>query len=271
MIVDIHNHILPGVDDGPRHWIETIALAKQAVQCGITNVVATPHHMHRHKAHFYENDVGEIKSLVQKANGMLQENDIPLTIHPGIEFHLHENIEDDLHNKPEHFLTLNNTGKYMLIELPCHHYPKNADKVLFLLQQKGYTPVIAHPERNKFLRSNPEHLYQLVQSGILVQVTSGSIVGSHGLRLKNFTRDLLDHKLVHVIASDAHDAEKRPFELIEAYRYIQSHYSVSYRNKLEQNAIKIIHGEPVTVTTALVISKKRQYFVFYKHPLNKAR
>ncbi|RST72561.1 hypothetical protein D4T97_016020 [Siminovitchia acidinfaciens] len=269
MIVDIHNHILPNLDDGPRNWEETVLLAKQAVEAGITHVIATPHHKHRHKDHFYENNRFNIIKLVDKTNIVLKKHNIHLKVYPGLEFHLHKDIEYDIENKLDDFLTLNNTGKYILMEPPCSYYPSNTEKVLYKLKMKGFIPILAHPERNRELRKSPEKIYDLVQKGILVQVTAGSITGVHGRRLKNFSQHLLNHHLVHVVASDAHHYIRRKFELMNAYEYIEVKHSSDLCEYLQENAIHILDGTNFKIKSPKIIDKKRQYFFFYNHPLNK--
>lgn len=260
MIVDIHNHILYDLDDGPKNQEETILLAKQAVASGINHVIATPHHKHQLKDHLFENAPYTILSMVEKVNQILKENKIPLTIYPGIEFHLHDNIQHDIENNFDHFLTLNNTGKYILIELPCHHYPAHTEETLYELQRKGLTPILAHPERNRFLRKHPERIFQMVQKGILIQITAGSITGTYGRRLKNFSLHLLIHNLVHFVASDAHHHIHRKFELMDAYNYIENNYSLDYRKSLEANAIHALEGTSFTIIEPKFIESKMHYF-----------
>ncbi|MBS4190688.1 hypothetical protein KHA94_10885 [Bacillus sp. FJAT-49705] len=119
------------------------------------------------------------------------------------------------------------------MELPCHYYPSYTEEVLYELQKKGFVPILAQPERNKVLRKNPSKIFDMIQHGILVQITAGSITGSHGRRLKNFSLHLLDHNLVHFVASDAHHHSRRKFELINSYEYIEKSYSSNYRKLLE--------------------------------------
>lgn len=260
MIVDIHNHILYGLDDGPQNKEETILLAKQAVAAGINHVIATPHHKHVHKNHFYENDYRQILKRVEEVNELLKEHNIPLTVYPGIEFHLHEQIKNDIEHSLDHFLTLNNTGKYLLMELPCSFYPIHTEEVLFELQKKGFVPILAHPERNKVLRRNPAKIFDMVKRGILVQVTAASIIGLHGRRLKNFSLHLLEHKLVHFIASDAHHYSRRKFELISAYKWIEKNFSANYQKYFEVNAAHVLKGTEIEILKPTYIEKKLQYF-----------
>ncbi|MBT2686215.1 CpsB/CapC family capsule biosynthesis tyrosine phosphatase [Bacillus sp. ISL-37] len=268
MIVDIHNHILPGLDDGPKNWEETILLAKQAVETGINHVIATPHHKHVHREHFYENDPLNILDQVNKANELLVDHRIPLTIYPGLEIHMYEDILKDLDYKLESFLSLNDNGKFLLIELPCHYYPSHTEDALKRIQEKGFIPIIAHPERNRVLRGNPEKIYSLVQNRALVQLTAGSITGQHGRRLKNFSLHLLNHDLVHFVASDAHHHIRRKFELVSSYEYINEKFSAELSRYLKDNAVQIIEGKEVSKNTPRKIDKKRQYFFLYNHPLN---
>ncbi|WP_313433011.1 tyrosine-protein phosphatase [Siminovitchia terrae] len=268
MIVDIHNHIFPNLDDGPQNWEEMTLLAKQAAQAGITHVIATPHHKHRHKEHFYENDPSVILLMTEKVNQRLKKMGIPLSVHPGVEFHLHENILKEIDNSLDDFLTLNNNGKYILMEPPSRFYPDYIDKALLKLKEIGLIPILAHPERNRELRKNPKNLYHLVENGILIQVTAASVLGIHGRRLKNFALHLLDHHLVHFIASDAHHFVRRKFELMNAYEYIKDKYSLDSCEYFKNNAIHALEGTDIKVKNPKKISKKRQYFFLYNHPLN---
>jgi protein-tyrosine phosphatase len=260
MIVDIHNHILYGLDDGPQNQEETILLAKQAVETGINHVIATPHHKHMYKKHFYENDYRQIIKMVAHVNDLLKEHEVPLKVYPGIEFHLHEKIRNDIEHNIDHFLTLNNTGKYLLMELPCSYYPSHTEEVLYELQKQGFTPILAHPERNKILRRNPGKIFDMIQRGILVQITAGSVTGLHGSRLKNFSVHLLNHNLVHFVASDAHHHSNRKFELISAYDWIEHNYSANYRNYFEENAVHVLNGMEFKIIEPKFIEKKLQYF-----------
>lgn len=268
MIVDIHNHILPGLDDGPKGWDEMVLLSKQAVNTGITNVIATPHHKHQHKDHYYVNNPTNICHLVTKANQLLMDKNIPLEIHPGIEFHIHPKIIDDIEERLEDFLTLNDTKKYMLMEPPCSYYPEQTEEICNKLLERGMVPVIAHPERNRVIRNNPEIIYRLVQMGVLVQITAESIIGT-GRRLKNFSRHLLDHDLVHFIASDAHHFSRRKFELRYAYQFVEERYSIYLRTYFENNARYVLDGTEIEKIQPRLIGKRKQYFFFYNHPLNK--
>lgn len=145
LMIDIHCHILPGVDDGAQTFEDSILMAKEAASQGIDIIVATPHH---HNGR-YINEKENIIELVDKLNERLLEERIPITILPGQESRIYgEVLEDYLTNK---VLTLNNTHKYILIEFPSNQIPRFTEQLFFDVQANGLTPVIVHPERNSIL------------------------------------------------------------------------------------------------------------------------
>ncbi|BCB05666.1 tyrosine-protein phosphatase [Bacillus sp. KH172YL63] len=238
MIVDIHNHILHGVDDGPETLEESILMAEQAVDAGITHVIATPHrenglHLNRAKPIIHQ---------VMEFNRELQFRSIPLTVLPGMEIHLYGEVAEDLQKIDSVLLTLNETNKYVLIELPDSHYPSYTELILYKLQLVGYVPVIAHVERNEELRKKPELLYSLFQKGALFQVNAGSILGKFGKTIQKFVYELIKYNHVHVVASDAHNLRSRNFTLAESYKAIQHEFSAMYTNYFRANAIYIANG-----------------------------
>lgn len=268
MIVDIHNHILPGLDDGPKNMEETLLLARQAVESGISDVIATPHHMHRFHNELFKNNPHNIIEVVNEVNEILTKEAIHLQIYPGMEIHLYEGILDDIDKKFDSFLTINNTGRYILLEPPSKVFPDFTEKVLLKLLDKGLQPILAHPERNRALRKSPEKIYDLVKKGLLVQLTAGSIVGIHGKRLMNFSKHLLNHHLVHLVASDAHHFSQRKFELLRAYQIIEKDYSSRLKEYLNENANHVLKGTNIKSSDPITIKGKKQYVFFYSHPLN---
>ncbi|NMH68922.1 tyrosine protein phosphatase [Bacillus sp. RO3] len=242
MIVDIHNHILHRVDDGPASLDESILMAKQAAEAGITHVIATPHHGNG----IFDNSSDRIIHQVMELNQELQARDIPVEILPGMEIHLYGEVADDLQKMDSSLLTLNETNKYVLIELPNSHYPAYTELLLYKLQLVGYVPIIAHVERNEELRKKPELLYALFQKGALFQVNAGSILGMFGRNTQKFAYELIKYNHVHVLASDAHNHLSRSFTLTEAYRLIQQEFPPMYVNHLRANAIYIANGMDFT-------------------------
>lgn len=235
MLVDLHNHVLPGLDDGPATEIEAIRLIENAVQNGVTHIVATPHHRNG----VFIQDVEEIMNSIRILNEYLQLKEIPVTICPGMEIHLHAELIDELSFQA---LTLGDSQKYVLIEFPTHHIPHFTNSIFYELQLKGYIPIIAHAEKNAEFLRDPKKLFDLVHRGALVQVTAGSVTGSNGKKIQQFVMKLCQHHIVHFVASDAHNIHKRPFLIKQAYRVIQQKIGKQFVSYLQQNAIHVVEG-----------------------------
>lgn len=199
--VDIHNHILPGLDDGPRIMSESLLLARAMVAVGYDTVVATPHTFEGKPA------PSLIYERLQELQQELNRHSVPLTLLPGSEPH----IEPDLINTLEkgELQTLNNT-KYFLIELPFSQpLPPYTEQLLFELTIKGYRPIIPHPERAEALLQDLKLLHRLHSAGALFQVTWGALTGWLGPQAEKLARYLLANNLAHLWATDAHNATSR--------------------------------------------------------------
>lgn len=239
-MVDIHCHILPGLDDGARNIEESIQMAKMAVSDGITDVIATPHtHNGIYLNHFAA--VSESASLLQAE---LEKQKIPLNIHRGSEVHIHAELCQNLQQKM--VPTLGNTA-YVLVELPSSSIPIFTDKVLGRLVNEKFTPIIAHPERNLIIQDNPMLLIKWRSCGIIVQITAGSLLGSWGIKVKQFSRQLIKWGLVQVLASDGHNATGRRMELKRAYKRLEKWFSPKTSLQFQSNAYAILHGDKVKV------------------------
>lgn len=218
-MIDIHSHILPGVDDGAKTEEDSIAMAKAAVEQGISTIIATPHHRNRR----FDNYKEEIVTNVAILNDLLKERNIPLTVVPGQEVRIYGEILEDF--KKGEIQTLYQS-KYILIEFPMGEVPQYAEKLLYDLQVAGLFPVIAHPERNQELLENPDRMYELIRNGALSQITAASLVGKFGKEIEQFSHQLIESNLTHFIASDAHNTSTRGFLLKEAYDLVKDVYGV---------------------------------------------
>lgn len=255
MNIDIHNHILWGIDDGPTQQEETVQMAKVAAHEGITHILATPHHNNGK----HNNPPSLVLERVELANEMLRSENIPLIILPGSEIHLYGNLLEDVKN--HQVLTLNQSGKYVLVELPCNHVPRFTDQVFFELAVHGYTPVIAHAERNSEFLKDPNRLVTLVKNGALVQVTASSILGKSNISVSRFARKLLKNNLVHFVASDAHNAKRRTFVLGKAYKWIQRHYGAQHVVMFKNNATRLMKGEEIVIPPPIPFEKRKFFFL----------
>ena len=199
-MVDIHCHILPGVDDGAESIEESLTMLRKAATGGVKSIVATPHLLRGS----YETSLSQRQEMVADLQKAADENHIDIQIKTGVEYYLTPQILEDMDRLEE--LSINNNGKYLLIELPMRFVPQSMDDVLFNLKVKGIIPVLAHPERNEGICRNPNIVFDLVEKGCLTQINVGSILGYFGGQIRKVARNILTHNLAHVIASDMHSA-----------------------------------------------------------------
>ncbi|MFP4277721.1 MAG: tyrosine-protein phosphatase [Wenzhouxiangella sp.] len=203
MAVDIHCHILPGIDDGSKVVEQSLAMARIAVDDGIETIFATPHHLNG----VYRNAAAEIRAAVKALQEQLDEAGIALKLLPGAENHLVPELPRAL--RDETALTLGGFGRAALVELPVHDIPMGAEELLDNIRGQGIVPIIAHPERNTALRRNPDRLAEWVGAGCLSQVTAQSCTGQFGEGVQAASREMIARGLVHFVASDAHRDRRR--------------------------------------------------------------
>lgn len=255
-MIDIHCHILPGVDDGARTMEDSIEMARAAAAQGIHTIVATPHHRNNQFNNFRTDIITQVEDL----NHVLVEENVPVKILPGQETRIYGSLSEGLASKE--ILPVNQLTSYILVELPTTNVPKYTRKLLYDIQVEGYTPVIVHPERNSELLSKPEKLYELVKSGILTQVTAASIIGKFGKKIKNFSHEILQSNLTHFIASDAHNTESRGFLMQDALYEIEESYGVDVVYNFLENAESMIAGETIVGNIPEKIVRKKFLGIF---------
>ena len=194
---DLHSHILPGVDDGAKTMDDAMQMAIVAADGGTRVMLTTPH-----RKDITENfSVGYIQHLLGEFNEDIEKKGLKLRLLSGMENHLDLDLPTELDQGRA--LRINGS-RYALVELPFFGRPNYIEEVLFEIQLKGTTPVLAHPERIEAIQKDPDLLVRLVERGMLSQITAGSIVGHFGGEVRRLTRSLLRRGLVHVIASDTH-------------------------------------------------------------------
>ncbi|KAB8133084.1 tyrosine protein phosphatase [Gracilibacillus oryzae] len=250
-MIDIHCHILPGLDDGAKNVDESIQMANAAVSQGIDTIIATPHHLNGK----YDNYKIEIVEAVQQFNDILTKSDIPLTILPGQETRINGEMIADLDNG--HLLPLNEASGYLFVELPSNNVPRYTKQLLFDLQVNGIKPVIVHPERNTEIIENPDLLYELVRDGALTQVTAASVAGKFGKKIKKFSLQLVESNLTHFIASDAHNVTTRGFAMNDAYQVLESEFGSSLVDWYMDNALCVVNDQLVAGQLPERIKKRK--------------
>ncbi|OZU88246.1 tyrosine protein phosphatase [Virgibacillus indicus] len=249
-MIDIHSHILPGVDDGAKTEEDSIAMAKAAVDQGITAIVATPHH----KNGKYENDRQTIMNNVSILSELFAKKDIPLTVIPGQETRINGEMIEDIQNGG--LLALNDT-KYLFVEFPSGEIPRYSGKMLFDIQVAGYTPVIVHPERNSKIIEDPSKLYDFVRKGALTQVTAASVVGKFGKNIQKFSHQLIEANLTHFIASDAHNTTSRGFCMDVAFHEVKDQFGSDYFYMFLENSQLLIDNMNVNRMEPMMPKKKK--------------
>ncbi len=212
-MIDIHTHILPSIDDGPKTIEESIELCKVAASDGIKTIVATPHSYDG----VYESKSVEILNSVEMLNSQLKEKQVNVEILPGAEIHIHEGLVESVKNGDA--LTINNGGKFILLEFPFVFIPPGTDKFVFNIKVNGIIPIIAHAERISAFQRKPALIEQLVNIGARVQINANCMTKKANRGERKCAEWLLKKRLVHFIASDTHSLRGRPPILSEAVGY----------------------------------------------------
>lgn len=211
--VDIHCHLLPGIDDGAKHWDDALAMARLAVEDGATTIVATPHQL----GSWSDNRGDAIRSLVVECNERLSAEQIPLKVLAGGEIRIEPGLIDELVTGD--LVTLGDHRRHVLLELP-HELYFPIDGLMNDLAARRISVVLAHPERNEGLLRQPDLAVDLVDAGCLLQLTAGSLCGAMGSHVDDMAAWMITEGLVHVVATDAHSPRRRRPDLGRAYERI---------------------------------------------------
>jgi protein-tyrosine phosphatase len=256
-MVDLHSHILPGLDDGAKTLDDSLAMAEDAIADGITHVVGTPHASSNYFFD-YQRVRAAREELTARVGGRL-------TIATGCDFHL--NIENlaALRRDPRPFCI--NQKDYLLVEFNEFSIPPSMDQTLHELQLAGLHPIVTHPERNAILRTKPERLQTWISQGSYVQITAGSLTGAFGPTSQEIAWQWLAKGWVHFVSSDAHNTDRRPLKLKFAFDEIASQLGEPIaRALLIENPHAAFNGEPlpyIPEVAPLIEPKKRKRFLFF--------
>ena len=205
-MIDLHCHILPGIDDGATDVSVSLAMARAQVKQGVTVVACTPHIL----PGLYHNSGPAIREAIAQLQGVLQQEEIPLRLVTGADVHMTPDFAGGL--RSGRLLSIADS-RYVLVEPPHHTAPPQLEDFFFNLVVAGYVPILTHPERLSWVPSRYEMIKRLVQGGVWMQLTAGSFAGAFGRNALYWAQRMLDDGCVHVLASDAHDAERRPPDL----------------------------------------------------------
>jgi len=235
-LIDIHCHILPEVDDGPKSWEVSIEMCRMAVADGIRHIVATPHANER-----YAYDRQYLTTLLDELRTRSGQT-LEFTL--GCDFHLsYENLERVL-DQPQNY-TIGGTN-YLLIELSNYSIPPQLADCFRRLGDRSLTPILTHPERNPILQQTPQRILEFADQGCLIQATASSLTGFWGERPEIITRWLLEHSALHILATDAHDTKRRVPILSEARAVAAKIVGAEHASALvEDNPGAIVRGQPI--------------------------
>lgn len=235
-MIDIHCHILPGVDDGPKSWDVSTEMCRMAAADGITHIVATPHSNDRYR---YDR-VAHSASLARLREAAGPKPELSL----GCDFHLsYDNLQDVL-TTPERY-TIEHS-RYLLVELSDFSIPAQIGDCFLKLGDVGVTAIITHPERNTILRQNPQRVLEWVELGCVVQVTANALTGFWGQRVARVAAWLLERDAVHILASDAHDTQSRVPKLSPARDLVAQAFGHDVAKALvEDNPRAVLASQPL--------------------------
>lgn len=256
VMVDLHCHLLPGIDDGSKSMGTSLHLAKEATENGVTHALLTPHHMNGR----YVNHKQDVIKRTEEFREQLKVHNIPLTVFPGQEVRINGQLTDAIDK--DDILFADEDNRYLMLEFPDDDVPHYTNQMIFELQQRGIVPIIVHPERNTKIIDHPDLLYQMLEKGCLSQITASSYVGTFGKKVEDFSRKLIKNGQGYLFASDAHDLPGRKYEMRQAFDKLEREFGPGLAKQYANNARAIINGEDVPMNEIRELKKKKRFWLF---------
>lgn len=240
-MIDFHSHIIPNIDDGSRSVEETAQLLEEASRVGFDAIISTSHYIEDG----FEANVAIRQTWIDAISKILEERKINLKIYLGSEVYITDNIIQLL---DENVIPTINGSDYVLFEYPLNAKPMDMYKAVYDMQGKGYKPILAHPERYKFIQEDPDIIYDLIQKGVLMQSNYASIIGYYGEEAEVLVKKLLENNMVHFFGSDVH-RERSIYPLLKEIK--KEIEFVVGRNKLKElsttNPSLVLENKPIDV------------------------
>jgi protein-tyrosine phosphatase len=238
-MIDIHHHLLWGLDDGAKNVDTSLEMARIAAADGISHIVCSPHAngQYAYESHIIAEKISELQRL-------LDSEKIALKLGKGCDFHMsYENIQEAKLD-PSRF-SINGHG-YLLVEIPDYGLPRGLTDIFYQLQLAGLTPILTHPERNPTLQNDQPRIVDWLRGGVLIQVTAGSVMGRMGKQAEKMAHELLANRWVHFLATDAHNTTSRPPKMREAFEVVAKKYGPDYARLLcVSNPLAAFMGKPM--------------------------
>lgn len=255
-MIDIHSHIIPGIDDGSKNMEMTLEMLKNAEREGTREIVATPHYL----LEYGEAKIEEVKVLVKELNSIITKEGINIKVYSGQEVYFTENILKDYLDG--NIGTLNDS-RYMLIEFNMNRFEENIFDIIYELQVRGITPIIAHPERYRSIIKNPVEINRFIDEGYLFQLDSGSLTGVFGKEVKKTAEVLLANGIYNFIGSDAHNIKNRNTGISEAIGLANDKKN-GIEKVFEESSRKMLNNEKVDFLGQRIKVKKSILSFFRK-------
>jgi protein-tyrosine phosphatase len=255
-MVDIHSHVLSEIDDGARSLEESLEMCRASASDGVSVIVATPHaHDGVHKTH----DPALLRQKIDELNARLGGNP---RIEIGCELRFNHDLVSQICSRKS-APTLAG-GPYALIEFPHAVVPPYSERPLFDLLNNEIRPIIAHPERNLMLINEPERFYELIEMGALGQADTGSFTGQFGKKVQRAARVMLEHGLLHIVASDCHNTRNRLPGLSKAVAEIAELIGSDYaRAMAEDNPAAVVRGERIPYKPVPEFPRKKKQWIIF--------
>ena len=243
-MIDLHSHILPGIDDGAKDLEMSLAMARLAVEDGTTHIACTPHFM----SGVYDNTIPVTTKIITGLEAAFRDNNIDLALIPGGDIHIAPDIADQLANGT---LPALGASSYFLFEPPHHVLPPGIVALCKGIMDAGFMPVLTHPERLTWIEKHYDVICQLDELGVVVQLTASSVAGSFGKRALYWSERMLDEGRVDIIASDAHNIRSRPPGLSRARDVIAARFD-------DEVAMMMVKDNPQRILQNLPVAEKQR-------------
>ncbi len=237
-MIDMHIHILPGVDDGSRNLEMSLEMASIAAETGVHSIITTPH-CYRGR---YENyATKQLQQVWDRLHSAIRKNGIPIHLYQGMEIMACDDLPELLKNGS--VWTLNGT-RYFLMEFEFDEDPRYCRKIISSCIKAGYFPVIAHPARYYFVQNDPQIVFEWYTLGCAIQLNKESLLGLNGRKAEEISNSLMRHGLVSCVASDAHRTYWRNTDMSQLHEFLLENYGEEYTYMvLEENPDRILRGK----------------------------
>ncbi len=258
-MIDIHSHILPGVDDGSQTMEESLSMAEIYLENGIDEIIATPHYIEETDPNTFD----ENKKVLEELNNALDKKGLNLKVYLGNEIYVSPDILNNIIEK--RVATLNET-KYVLVEMPMFDIPMYMENVIYELCLKGYIPIIAHPERNTKIQQDPNILYKFIMGGCLAQLNLPSLEGRYGKASEEVGKLLLTNNMIHFVGTDAHSPRVRSPRVKKSLDILMDIVDLDiFENITKLNGKALLENKLISVEEPIKYKeKKKGFFSFLK-------